>query len=295
MSIWAAHVSTASSCRAPSSAGQSSANNNNNNANANYTHTEEDKRDIPAAAAAVVAKENKPVVSEPVKQLVQEPVREPVREPVEEAPQEPLEEEESEDVDVVVSNVAPPPAVTVTPAAVPTPEPKKASSSAFLNKLREAKTKPILNLEDDVDYSKLEVLPDLPEWAPSLQQTKLYKNYMRLRYEWQSRNPALELPKVQHAWYKDGKPCFDDPEVRQAEESGSAKMQAAMDQLKAAKEGRLPVVKVTHRMSLGDVTKSRVSADDTKRKEKGRAATLSKADKRTSLQIMKKRSEESLL
>lgn len=48
-------------------------------------------------------------------------------------------------------------------------------------------------------------------------------------------------------------------------------------------------------MSLGDVTKSRVSADDTKRKEKGRAATLSKADKRTSLQIVKKRSEESLL
>ena len=42
---------------------------------------------------------------------------------------------------------------------------------------------PELDLDAEVDYATLPVLPELPLEAPSLQQTRQYKNYMRLRYE----------------------------------------------------------------------------------------------------------------
>lgn len=110
--------------------------------------------------------------------------------------------------------------------------------------------RPELNLEADIDYETLPVLPLLPSEAPSLQQTKLYKNYMKLRYETQRRNPEMELPKVVSGWYRDGKPASLDPEVQRNSQDASSKLQAAQAQLMAAKEGRLPVVKVTHRMSM---------------------------------------------
>ena len=41
----------------------------------------------------------------------------------------------------------------------------------------------ILDTEDAVDYSKMEELPLLPRQAPPINQRRMYKNYMRLRYE----------------------------------------------------------------------------------------------------------------
>ena len=76
------------------------------------------------------------------------------------------------------------------------------------------------------------------------------------------RTPGLELPKPISGWYKvrerkrcivlffkqlseqDGKPSSADPAVKEATDKASEKLRAAMEQLKAAKEGALPVVKV---------------------------------------------------
>lgn len=149
----------------------------------------------------------------------------------------------------------PVPALVVAPSASVLP-PVGAVPSALV---------PELDLNADVDYAALPVLPELPAEAPSIQQAKQYKNYMRLRYEWQRRNPDRELPKPVSGWYKDGKPSSSDPAVREATDKASEKLRAAMEQLKgalfllsflcfcahlfllcaAAKEGSLPVVKVS--------------------------------------------------
>jgi hypothetical protein len=155
---------------------------------------------------------------------------------------------------------------------------------------------PALDLDSDVDFATLAVLPELPTEAPSLQQTKQYKNYMKLRYEWQRRHPERDLPKVVSGWYKGGKPSSDDPLVRENTTKASEKLKAAKEQLKAAKEGALPVVKVTHRMSMtsiGDKRKDKDSlsraSDSAEPEKKDRLFSGTKSGKRLSMQSIGKK------
>ena len=51
----------------------------------------------------------------------------------------------------------------------------------------------ILDTEDAVDYSKMEELPLLPRQAPPINQRRMYKNYMKLRYEMINRPGAGDM------------------------------------------------------------------------------------------------------
>ncbi len=158
---------------------------------------------------------------------------------------------------------------------------------------------PELDLDSDIDFATLAVLPELPAEAPSLQQTKQYKNYMKLRYEWQKRHPERDLPKVISGWYKGGKPSSDDPVVRENTTKASEKLKAAKEQLKAAKEGALPVVKVTHRMSMTSIGDKRKDKDSLSRAsdsaanaepdKKDRRFSGTKSGKRLSMQSIGKK------
>ncbi len=150
---------------------------------------------------------------------------------------------------------APAPAVAVVPAAVNAPE---ASALPPVGAMPEVLV-PELDLDSDIDYATLAVLPEIPAEAPSLQQTKQYKNYMRLRYEWQRRFPDRDLPKV----------VFKGP------------ASPAMDRHKtgrdsAASGSKTPVL-------------SRASADSPKLEKKERGLTAGKASKRLSVSSIGKK------